>query len=175
MKPWPHRRPSTRRRRAGLTLLELAIALAVLTILGTLALPSFATHLSRERMTRAAETLSADISEARFLAARQGQPLHLRSQAGSDWCWSISAAAVCDCAQPQSCQIRRVPAATFAGVTMLAAGAVDLAPDGTAAGSQPVVATLQARGGERLAVQVGRLGRPQICVAAGQVGKYPAC
>lgn len=175
MRPLQRHGQASRRHRAGLTLLELALTLAVLAILGSLALPSLATRVSRERMTRAAETLSADISEARFLAARQGQALHLSSQAGSDWCWSISAAAVCDCAQPQSCQIRRVPADTFAGVTMLQAGAVDLAPDGTAAGPQPRVATLQARGGERLAVQVGPLGRPQICVAAGQVGRYPAC
>lgn len=168
-------KPRPRRHLAGLTLLELAIAMAVMAILGSLALPPFAQRLSRERLTRAAETLAADISEARFLAAREGHALHLRSQSGGDWCWSVSAATVCDCAQPQSCQIRRVPAATFGGVTMVNAGAVALAPDGTAAGSNPVVASLQALGGERLAVQVGPLGRPHICVAAGKVGKYPAC
>ncbi|HRD97202.1 MAG TPA: type IV pilin protein, partial [Rubrivivax sp.] len=103
--------PQTQRRRqAGLTLLEMAIAIAVLAILGSLALPPFAARVSRERLTRAAETLSADISQARFLAAREGRALHLRSQAGTDWCWSVSAATVCDCAQPQVCQIRRVPA-----------------------------------------------------------------
>jgi len=164
-----------RRGIAGLTLLELAIAIAVMAILGSLALPPFAARLSRERLSRAAETLSADISEARFQAARKGHALHLRSQAGGDWCWSVSAATVCDCALPQTCQIRRVPAATFGGVTMVDAGAVALAPDGTAAGSNPVVATLQALGGERLAVQVGPLGRPHICAAVGKVGKYPAC
>lgn len=164
-----------RRRRAGVTLLELAIAIAVLAILGSLALPPFAARVSRERLTRAAETLSADISQARFLAAREGRALHLRSQAGTDWCWSVSAATVCDCAQPQSCQIRRVPAASFTGVALLEANAVDLAPDGTAAAPHPVIATMQARGGERLAVQVGPLGRPHICAAVGRVGQYPAC
>ena len=54
-------------------------------ILGSLALPPFAARLSRERLSRAAETLSADISEARFQAARKGHALHLRSQAGGDW------------------------------------------------------------------------------------------
>ena len=77
-----------RRSFAGLTLLELAIAIAVMAILGSLALPPFAARLSRERLSRAAETLSADISEARFQAARKGHALHLRSQAGGDWCWS---------------------------------------------------------------------------------------
>ena len=93
-------------------------------------------HLQTARSRRAGLTLSAGISQARFLAAREGRALHLRSQAGDDWCWSVSAATVCDCAQPQSCQIRRVPAATFAGVALLEASAVDLAPDGTAAAGQ---------------------------------------
>ncbi len=165
----------TARRAAGLTLLELAIAMAVMVILGSLALPPFAARLSRERLGSAAEALSADISQARFLAARESRVLHWRSQSGAAWCWSISADRVCDCAQAQSCQVRRIPASSFQGVTLLEAGAVDLAPDGTANTSSPIVATLQARGGERLAVQVGPLGRPHICAVSGRVAKYPAC
>lgn len=163
------------RHQSGLTLLELAIAMAVLVILGTLALPSFSARVSRERLTRAAETLAADISEARFQAARTGQALQVHAQTGADWCWSVSTAPVCDCAQQQACQVHRVQASSFGSVKLMQASAVQLAPDGTASSLEPRAATLQSAGGEQLVVSVGPLGRPRICVAAGHVGRYPGC
>jgi type IV fimbrial biogenesis protein FimT len=64
------------RRYAGLTLIELCAVLAVLALLSALALPSLGHRLDRQRLHAAAETLAADLADARFEAARRGQPLH---------------------------------------------------------------------------------------------------
>ncbi len=161
------------RRIDGLTLLEMAIALAVLAVLGTLAAPSFSARLARERLVATAEKLAGDVAEARFLAAQRGTLLHLEPTAGPTWCWTVTDLPGCGCGQPRACQLRRVDAADHARVLLLEGQAVQLAPDGTATAQR--VATLGTHAGDRLAVDLLALGRTRICVAGGSSTKYPPC
>jgi type IV fimbrial biogenesis protein FimT len=98
----PARQAAPRRLR-GLTLLELVIALAVLGIMATLTLPALGSALQRHRLLAAAQTLAADLAEARFEAARSGQSLHLLARTGRDWCWAVGTQADCDCSTPLPC------------------------------------------------------------------------
>ena len=83
----------------GLTLLELSIALALLAVLGAIAVPSLGSRLDQQRLYGAAEALVADVNEARFEAARQGRPLHVVMQSGDNWCWAVATLASCPCGQ----------------------------------------------------------------------------
>jgi type IV fimbrial biogenesis protein FimT len=150
-------------RTPGFTLLELVITLAVLAVLSTLALPSLGSRVDRARLVGAAEMLAADIADARFEAARLGQPLHVVGQAGSDWCWSVATAPGCSCAAAQACQLKTVRAQDHPGVLLLDPLAVQLQPGGEA-DSQP--ARLEGRRGERLRVALTPLGRVRICAEA---------
>ena len=67
--------PLMRRRGRGLTLLEMMVALAIVAVLMTLALPSFGSMMSRHRLKAAAEQMSMDLAELRMLAVQRGQPL----------------------------------------------------------------------------------------------------
>ena len=87
------------RRRRGLTLLELSIVMAVLAILGALAVPSMAERLAGERLLSAASMYAADIADARHEAARRGQPLHVQASAGPAWCWAVATHAPCACGE----------------------------------------------------------------------------
>ncbi len=69
----------------GLTLLEMVICVAVLAVLGMLALPGLGTQMEKQRLRHAAQTLAGDITEARFLAAQRGQPVHVLAQDGPQW------------------------------------------------------------------------------------------
>ncbi len=180
-----------RRAARGLTLIELALAVALLALLSALALPVVNARMAREQLHKAAEMLQADLSEARFQAAQQGLPMTLSPQSGAQACWSVSTAPGCACATAQPCQIRRAMISQFRGVQLLQGEAVTLTPDGGAAAQR--VALLQDASGTRLAVRVGVQGRPQICAvgteaeltsgAAGQPGetgvpahpRYPPC
>ena len=101
---------------SGFTLLELVVTLAVMAVLGTLALPSLGQRVDRARLAGAAEGLAADIAEARFEAARLGRSLHVQARDGTDWCWSVANAPGCGCAAAQACQLKTVQASDHPGV-----------------------------------------------------------
>lgn len=104
---------------SGFTLLELVVTLAVMAVLGTLALPSLGQRVDRARLAGAAEGLAADIAEARFEAARLGRSLHVQARDGTDWCWSVANAPGCGCAAAQACQLKTVRASDHPGVRLL--------------------------------------------------------
>lgn len=155
----------------GFTLLELMLTLAIVSVLLTLALPSFGSIVSRHRLKAAAEQLAADLGELRFLAAQRGVPLHLQVQAGAQWCYALATASGCDCRVSQACQLKTVRAQDHPGVTLLEGR--DLRFDGNPAGAD--AALLQGSEGARLRVAVTPLGRPKICTPDGAVPGYPAC
>lgn len=162
-----------RRAVAGLTLIELTITLAVLAILAAIALPSVGADLDRQRLQATAQALAADISEARFEAARRGQPLHVQASAGAAWCWSVSVNPQCPCGQAQACQLQNVSAADHPGVQIVSAHEARLEAVGVAQAG--TVAVLQSRRGDRLRVDVSALGRSRVCAVAGNWPTLPPC
>jgi prepilin-type N-terminal cleavage/methylation domain-containing protein len=176
MKTAPHASPPDRTR--GLTLLELAMVMAVVAILGALAVPTLSARMERQRTQAAAEKLVGDLSEARFEAAQRGLPLTVWTQPGTNWCWAVATSAGCDCNAAQNCLVRTVKSADHPGVRMTQGQTVQLDPGGTAIGgvANGSVATLfETRRGERLRVMVSALGRPRVCAESGTWPHVPAC
>jgi type IV fimbrial biogenesis protein FimT len=157
----------------GLTLLELAMALAVLVILAALALPSMGAQLEQRRLNAAAEALASDLVEARHEAARQGRNIHLVLQAGSSWCWAVATEAACPCGQRQACELRSATPDQHIGVEGLSGQALVLTPTGTS--QAPGAITLESRRGARLRVQLQALGRARICTELGPTARYASC
>lgn len=167
---------TSRMRERGLTLIELAVVLAVLAVLSALALPDIGARLQHQRLQAAAELLAGDVAEARFEAVRRGNALHLQAAgAGPEWCWSISATPGCGCASAQLCQLHSVHSADHPGVQLAAGGALRIDPAGSGSGSAAAVATLASPRGERLRVEISALGRPRICAVTGAWPRIPAC
>lgn len=167
----------------GLTLLELALAMAVLAILGALAVPSMATRLRAERLQAAAELYAADISDARHEAARRGQALHVEGRAAASpapgaqpaWCWSVAVSAGCPCGDAGAagtCRLKIVPANEHPGVSLVSSQPVVMQPDGQAT---PTLAAVFAAGDREMHVQVSRFGRARLCDPAGKSSRVPRC
>ncbi len=163
-----------RSRRRGVTLLEVAVMLAVLAVLASLAVPDYGTRLQRQRLQAAAEALAGDLVNARFEAAQRGHALQLEPRAGADWCWSVALAPGCACGAAQACQIANVRAEDHRGVRLVEARPARLEPAGSS-GAAVQVATLESAHGDRLRVDLTALGRARICVVAGSVPRVAPC
>jgi type IV fimbrial biogenesis protein FimT len=161
------------RRQRGFTMLELMLILVVLAVLSSLALPSLGARLERQRVQGAAEGLAADLSEARFEAARRGQALYVETTAGPDWCWAVATAPGCACGQARDCQMHRVQATDHRGTRLVQGMVVQMGPTGTAQG--PQMALLETSRGERLRVEVSTLGRPRVCAESGTWPRVAPC
>lgn len=164
-----------RRRACGFTLLELMVALAIVAVLATLALPSFGSMVARHRLKAAAEQLQMDLAELRLLSAQRAQPLHLDISAGAQWCYALAVASGCDCRVPQGCQLKTVRAQDHPGVTLLEGGALSVDARGGAALPQRRAALLQGSQGAQLSVSLTPLGRPKVCAPGAAVAGYPGC
>lgn len=163
------------RRARGLTLLELAIAMAVIVILAALALPNMGARLERQRVQGAAEALAADLAEARFEAARRSVPLFVEATAGAEWCWAIATRAGCPCgdAQGSACALHGALAKEHKGVRLVEGLSVRMDPSGTAQAAQ--AAAMETSRGDRLRVEVAATGRSRVCVERGHWPRLPAC
>jgi len=167
------KKPLIRHLQRGLTLLEISIALALLAVLGAVAVPSLGARLDQQRLYTAAEAMVADVNEARFEAARQGRALHIVMQTGDNWCWAVATREDCPCGQAQACELRHAQQRDHGGVRLLAGQTLHLGANGRADASGS--ATLESRRGSRLRVDVQLLGRPRVCTLTGSAARYPAC
>jgi type IV fimbrial biogenesis protein FimT len=172
------RHPERAVARRGLTLLELMIALAIVAVLASLALPSMGASMARQRLKAAAEGLAADLAQARQEAAHRSAPLHLSVRTGAHWCWATVDASGCDCHAALPCRLKATPAEDHPGVRLAQAAPVSFLPSGDtslAAAASTKVAEFESERGERLRVDMTRLGRARICAPGGALPGYPAC
>jgi type IV fimbrial biogenesis protein FimT len=173
-----------RRAPAGLTLIELVIALMIVVVLGAMAMPSFSAMLQQQRLTAAARQLAADLGEARQEAIRRNQTVQVVfGRGGGQWCYALLAgdddAAAPDCsprgAGDGARVLKRVTAADHPGIALLEARTMRLAAGGEAVALQTPSASLANGRGEQLRVQLSRLGRVAICGSDAPVGDLPRC
>ena len=157
----------------GLTMLELAIIMAVLVILSALAVPGFGGRIDRGRAQAAAEALAADLTEARFEAARRGLPLYVQATPGGDWCWVVSTLVDCPCGSAQPCQLRSASARQHRGVELLSSLSLRLDPSGQPSAAQSL--ELRTQRNDRLRVELSPMGRARLCAVAGHWPRLPAC
>jgi type IV fimbrial biogenesis protein FimT len=157
----------------GVTLIEQLMVLGVLAVLTSLTLPSLGELIDRQRLQMAAESLAADLSEARFAAAQRGQAVHLSFVRGTDWCYALSSAPGCDCRSAARCTVKAVRGSELPGIRLAASSDAVLDPAGTAAPT--AVASFVSARGERLQVVLSALGRARVCRPDGAVRHYPAC
>ena len=158
----------------GLTLLELMVALGIVGVLMTLALPSFGSMVARHRLKAAAENLAMDLAELRFEATQRGVPLHMHFATGPHWCYALATASGCDCRVAQSCQLKTVRAKDHPGVQLVAGQPVLFEPQ-PGAGVDGGSAVLQSTEGAQLRVGLTRLGRPKVCAPGAAVPGYSGC
>lgn len=147
----------------GFTLIEVVFVLAVLGIILSAAVPSYASYLARQRLRHVAELLELDLRRARTLSVDEGRNTYVSFHSGPQWCWGASRAAPCDCATGvPRCELGGVTYREHKGLLLQAGQGVTFqagmgrALDWTRIG-------LSNDRNQQLRIDLNPLGRPAIC------------
>lgn len=153
----------TRPRASGFTLLEAVFTLAVLAIILSAAVPSYANYLARQRLRHVAELLELDLRHARTISVEEGRNVYVSFQSGPQWCWGASRVSPCDCATGQPrCELGGITAREYKG-TLLQSGQGVSFEAGLGRARDWTRIGISNDHNQQLYLDLGPLGRPQIC------------
>jgi type IV fimbrial biogenesis protein FimT len=172
------------RRQRGLSLLEVAIVVAILAIVGATAVPSFTALVDARRLDGAATRLAADVQFVRGEAIARNRTLRLSIRAGADaTCWIVHTGSADDCSCAAAGAVCGGDALAIKSVVLPSAERVDVAGNVASIVFDPLHGTSTPTGTLRLTDGRGRsvqhvvnvLGRVRSCSPAGAVAGYPSC
>jgi len=154
----------------GFTVLELMVTLTIVTILLTVAVPSFNSMLLDKRIVGAAEKMKADMEWARTTAIKNNSNIIMSTSiTAPSWCYGFSDNGVaCDCTIADDCTVEGITREydeTLYGGTLLAPDGVfniTFLPRGILAAPLANVLTMTLNG-RTANISVSRLGRGKVC------------
>lgn len=159
---------------AGVTLIELLVALMLLAILASLAFPSVVSMIDKYRLKGAVDHFASDLQFAKMEAVRRNQTVSVHITTGAGWCYGMRAGSDCDCTQasstdPAYCSVKRVLDSEFPGATLrsqsFAARPVFDPVQGLSTQAGSVV--FQSPHGRQAQVDLNRMGMVSLCTPAG--------
>lgn len=162
-------------RHRGLTLVEACMAMAVLAIIVTLAIPSFADLLARRRLLGWADLVATDMRQAHAEAVKRNRRVMARFP--TPGCYVLHVDPAPDCACKPGCSdralIKQVDLDRSAGIDLAAnVRSISFEPNGTVVPSGSL--TLSNGRGDTLRHRINVLGRLRTCAVSGHL-PHPAC
>jgi type IV fimbrial biogenesis protein FimT len=173
-----------RLRQRGVSLLEVAIVVAIVAIVGASALPSFTALVESRRLEAAATRLAADLQFVRGEAIARNRSLRLSVRSGADaTCWIVHTGAAADCSCAAAGAVCAGEALAIKSVVLPNHERVGVAGNVASIVFDPLHGTSTPTGTLRLTDARGRavhhvvnvLGRVRSCSPEGAVPGYPTC
>ena len=149
-----------------MTLIEVLIALVVLAVLTSLAVPAWGEFQERQRLKAAAETLAASLNLARSeaLAQQQFAYVQLSGQGSERWCYAVSMVQGCDC-QSTCERVQKMEGTLWHGISLSSSSRKLFRfnwKNGSATGANGTATLVGVQSGQRLCVVLSNLGRVRI-------------
>jgi type IV fimbrial biogenesis protein FimT len=173
-----------KQRQCGLSLLELAIVVAIFAIVGATAVPSFTAAVDARRLDAAATRLAADLQFVRGEALARNRSLRLSVRSGVDaTCWIVHTGIPADCSCAAAAATCSGDALAIKSVALPSSERVAVTGNVTSIVFDPLHGTSTPTGTLRLTGAGGRavhhvinvLGRVRSCTPEGGVAGYPTC
>ncbi len=173
-----------RRVSRGITLLEIAVVLAVTAIVAATAVPELASLVMARRLEGAATGLAADLQFVRSEALARNRSLRLSVRSGADaTCWIVHTGAAGDCACTPANVVCAPGASAIRSVVLPVGERVSVSANVASIVFDPLHGTSTPTGTLRLIDARGRavhhvinvVGRVRSCSPDGAVTGYTAC
>ncbi len=148
----------------GLSLIELMASVTILAVLASIAAPSYAAWIERQRSLSVAQALADDLRWARTEAIKRQASVHVLFKPGSSWAYDVVTGSA-----PRYQILKTTTASAFPGTTLQFARFPGQTPRTT---FEPVLGRATtgsvqfAAGDHRVDVKVSLLGRVRTCSAS---------
>ena len=168
----------------GLSMIELAVVMAIVAVVAATAVPSFTALIDARRLDAAALRLAADVQFVRGEAVARNGTLRLSIRAGSDaTCWIVHTGAPADCSCAAAAAACSGEALAIKSVVLPNSERVAVSGNVGSIAFDPLHGTSTPTGTLRLTGARGRavhhivnvLGRVRSCTPDGGVPGYPTC
>ncbi|MDF1797097.1 MAG: GspH/FimT family pseudopilin [Coxiellaceae bacterium] len=148
----------------AITSIEVLIAIAIVAVLVSLAIPQYFNYIEDARIRHAAEDLYHKTMWARSTAIKNTQNVTTVVQAGGSWCYGFTTAATCDCNTANSCALGAYTSGEYPNTTMSVSGIASSTVYESTRGTITVPGTLTlSSGGQSASVVINKMGLSRIC------------
>ncbi len=165
-------------RAQGFTLVELMIAIVIVTVLVLISVPVFTSFIQNYRISASADQLFYYLQYARTESIKRNADIYVSFNTGDTWCYGINIGSACTCNVVNSCGLATVsysaPQQQSLTTTGLTGGYIYFEGSHSAANaSGSVTFTQYGQSSPFITINIGRLGSLSECSTG--ISGYGAC
>lgn len=159
----------------GVTFIEVLIAIMIIAVISTIAIPAYTNYIEDNRLRSASETLYEKFVYARSEAIKRQAAITTVFQTGATWCYGFTTSSSCDCSVAADCGLGQISSSNYHDISLSASG---ISSSTSFSATRGIVSTtgslsFSSGSGDVVTVELNKLGFPKICSST--MSGYQSC